>query len=302
MINCSLVGFGKWGKVIYKSIQNNNLLNLKYVCYNKSINKNLIDKNINIVNNINDIQFNEIDLVFISADPILNYKLCKFFLLKGQNVFIEKPITTDILQIKEILKLSKKLGLIIHVDYIHIYNKNFIKFSEYFKKYFNVTMDQKLFFKCGSNGPVRKNLNTLWDWGPHVFSCLFSLLGSFNKFKIDKMIIDVNDYKDKLNFVVCGNFKSNLKIELLFGNKFINKETSIIFKNNGNTYYYTDNKFIIKNKKITKINNFIDIKPLDFSISNFINKINIKNYSKDKNSIQITKILKKIENNLLKLS
>ena len=136
MINCALVGFGRWGRVIYKSIQKNNFLNLKYICYNKTIKKNLIDKNI----------------------VITNYKQCKFFLLKGKNIFIEKPIVTDIPQIKEILILSKKLKLILHVNYIHIYNKNFIKFCEYFKKNYNINNKQQIFFKFGSDGPIRKNI------------------------------------------------------------------------------------------------------------------------------------------------
>jgi len=301
LINCALVGFGRWGRVIYKSIQKNNFLNLKYICYNKTIKKNLIDKNIVITNNIHDVNFNKINLVFIAADPIINYKLCKFFLLKGKNIFIEKPIVTDIPQIKEILILSKKLKLILHVNYIHIYNKNFMKFCEYFKKNYNINNKQQIFFKFGSDGPIRKNINSVWDWGPHVFSCLFSLLGSINDFKIDKMMIGENDYKGKLNFVVRGNYKSNLKIELLFGNKFKKKETSIVFKNKNNVYRYEDIGLIVDNKKFFKNKNFIDIMPLDFSINNLINKINTKTYIKDSFSLEITKILKKIDNKLLKL-
>ena len=78
MINCALVGFGRWGKIIYKSIQKNNFLNLKYVCYNKTINNQIIDNNIIITNDINEIEFSKIALVFISADPNLNYTLSKF--------------------------------------------------------------------------------------------------------------------------------------------------------------------------------------------------------------------------------
>ena len=259
-------------------------------------------KNIVITNNIHDVNFNKIKLVFIAADPIINYKLCKFFLLKGKKIFIEKPIVTDIPQIKEILTLSKKLKLILHVNYIYIYNKNFIKFCEYFKKNYNINNKQQIFFKFGSDGPIRKNINAVWDWGPHVFSCLFSLLGSINEFKIDKMMIDENDYKGKLNFVVRGNYKSNLKIELLFGNKFKKKETSIVFKNKNNIYRYEDSRLIVDSKKIfLKIRIFIDIMPLDLSINNLINKINTKTYIKDSFSLEITKILKKIDNKLLKL-
>ena len=82
MINCALVGFGRWGKIVYKSILKNKFLKLKYVCYNTKIEKNLIHKNIKITNNIDSIDFSKINLVFIAANPILNYKLCKFFFVK----------------------------------------------------------------------------------------------------------------------------------------------------------------------------------------------------------------------------
>ena len=54
------------------------------------------------------------------------------------------------------------------------------------------------------------------------------------------------------------------------------------------------------NNKDLKNNNLIDIKPLDSSISSLINKIKIQNYSNNKISLEITKILKKIEKKLLK--
>ena len=73
--------FGRWGKIIYQSIQKNKFLNLKYICYNKKINKQIIDNSIIITNNINKIEFSEIELVFISAVPNLNYTLSKFFLI-----------------------------------------------------------------------------------------------------------------------------------------------------------------------------------------------------------------------------
>ncbi len=299
MINCALVGFGRWGKIVYKSILKNKFLKLKYVCYNTKIEKNLIHKNIKITNNIDSIDFSKINLVFIAANPILNYKLCKFFLLKGKNIFIEKPIVTKVSELNEILEISKKLKLILHVDYIHLYNKNFIKFSELLKKNYNNCINQKLLFKFGSNGPIRKDLNSLWDWGPHVFSCLFYLLESLNKFKIEKMSINDNDYKGKLNFLIMGKYNSNLTIELLFGNMFKKKETSIIFTNKNNIYSYED-ELISYNNKDLKNNNLINIKPLDLSINNLINKIKIQNYSNNKNSLEITKVIKKIEKKLLK--
>ena len=72
-------------------------------------------------------------------------------------------------------------------------------------------------------------------------------------------------------------------------------------QNKNNVYRYEDSGLIVDNKKFFKNKNFIDIMPLDFSINNLINKINTKTYIKDSFSLEITKILKKIDNKLLKL-
>ena len=91
-----------------------------------------------------------------------------------------------------VLRQSKS---ILHVNYIHTYNKNFLKFVEYFQLQYDKNINQKLIFNFGSDGPVRKNLNTLWDWGPHVFSCLLLLIGRFDEFIIDEMKIIENNHK-----------------------------------------------------------------------------------------------------------
>jgi len=301
LINCALVGFGKWGKIIYKSIQKNNFLNLKYVCYNKTINKQIIDNNIIITNDINEIEFSKIDLVFISADPNLNYTLSKFFLIKEKNVFVEKPLATKMSQVKEILNLSRQSKLILHVNYIHIYNNNFIKFAKYFQTHYNKNIYQQLIFHFGSDGPVRKDLNTLWDWGPHVFSCLLLLIRRFDEFVIKEMKIKENNHKGKLNFYIIGSFKLRLKIKIIFGNQFKKKKTIIVFKNNKNTYSYEDNRIVLNHKKIIKYHDVKDKKPLDFSINNLVNKINVKNFYHDISSLEITKILIMIEKQLVKL-
>ena len=68
MINCALVGYGRWGKVLCKNIILNKDLNLKIIFYNKSIDRKNINKDIILSNNYKNYNYRSIKLVFIAAN------------------------------------------------------------------------------------------------------------------------------------------------------------------------------------------------------------------------------------------
>lgn len=59
---------------------------------------------------------NECDALMIGTDPLSHYKLAKFCLEKGKHVLLEKPLTTDIRESEDLIKIAKekklKLGIV----------------------------------------------------------------------------------------------------------------------------------------------------------------------------------------------
>lgn len=63
-----------------------------------------------------------IDAIDIAATTTYHYELAKAALLKGKHVFLEKPITSDLEQANEIVKLAEEKKLKIQVGHIERFN------------------------------------------------------------------------------------------------------------------------------------------------------------------------------------
>lgn len=63
-----------------------------------------------------------IDAIDIAATTTYHYELAKTALLKGKHVFLEKPITSDLVQAEELLKIAEDKNLKIQVGHIERFN------------------------------------------------------------------------------------------------------------------------------------------------------------------------------------
>lgn len=292
MINCALIGYGSWGKIIYRNIIANKNLNLKVIFYNKSIDAKNINSNIKISNNYIQFNYSKIRLIFIAVNSEKNYDLCKFFLLKKINVFIEKPITTNKKKIDELILLAKKNNCILHVDYIHLFNKNFLIFR---KKVLNVmSINSKFNLKIimGSNLSRVNQIDSYWDWGVHVFSILSNLIS----IDYQKLILLKKKSKNssKVNYVLKFNINNNL-LELNFGNNFKEKKILVSYKDKFNHMRYYDKYYMIKNKKYNSILHFDDT-PLQQSFDMVVQNIFKNRVYQCRTSKKITFTMEKIIN------
>ena len=64
----------------------------------------------------------DIDWVVIASSTDSHYELCKLFLNRGVNVFVEKPMTLSYEESKELVDLSNELGLRLYVDDIFLWH------------------------------------------------------------------------------------------------------------------------------------------------------------------------------------
>ncbi len=112
MKNCKLVGVFDQNMERATEIANKN--NTKY-----------FDKYIDLLNNI--------DAVDISATTTYHYELAKEALLAGKHIFIEKPITAELWQAEELLKIADEKSLKIQVGHIERFNPVMIDSADIIK-------------------------------------------------------------------------------------------------------------------------------------------------------------------------
>ena len=99
MKKCGLLGYGYWGKILSKYIEESDLFDLKLVYSSKlSIPKG--------TQNINDFFNSDIEVVFIALPSELHYNYVKLFLNQGIHVFCEKPMSSEPDQVFELFSIG----------------------------------------------------------------------------------------------------------------------------------------------------------------------------------------------------
>lgn len=119
----------------------------------------------------------KIDGVVISTPTQSHYKLVKESLLAGKDVLCEKPLCTEIKQAEELIRLAQKKKRILMVGHVFLFNAGIQKLKE--------LMSQKTFGKLyylhserTNLGPIRSDVNAIWDLAPHDIAIFNYLLNS----------------------------------------------------------------------------------------------------------------------------
>lgn len=126
-MNIGLIGYGYWGKKVYKTlssiISKNNIFvsdlyirNLPSTLNKKSLNEILLDRSINHV--------------FIITPEETHFEIAKKCLDHQKNIFVEKPLCLKENEAKLLHKVAKRNGLKIYVDYIFLFDPYVKKIKE----------------------------------------------------------------------------------------------------------------------------------------------------------------------------
>ncbi len=111
-----------------------------------------------------------IDAIVVATPPDLHYEICLLALLKGKHVICEKPFVFENWQAKTLKEVALKVGKNLVVDYIHLWNSDYINFK---KKLVN---KNEFSISNLGNGPFR-DYSDLWDYGSHSISLAHDLIG-----------------------------------------------------------------------------------------------------------------------------
>ncbi len=116
MTNVYLIGYGNWGKKVFKSLKKISKISKIHIKKSRLENKQ--------------IDLKSIDWVFITTNTSQHYKLVEKYLKKKINVFCEKPLTTNLFKSKKLFKLAKKNNCKLYVSDIENFKNIKLKFKK----------------------------------------------------------------------------------------------------------------------------------------------------------------------------
>jgi predicted dehydrogenase len=180
-INIAIIGCGYWGPNFIRNFSKIKGVVVKYVCdlsNDRLTHIKQLYPDIVTTNDLNEaLKDREVDAVVIATPARTHYKLVKSALNSGKHVLVEKPITTKVSDAKELINLSKKHKKILMVGHTFKFNPGIraLKDLIYSKKLGKVLY---LYSRRTNLGPLRKDVNAVWDLAPHDISIINYLLNS----------------------------------------------------------------------------------------------------------------------------
>ena len=180
-----------------------------------------------------------IDTVYIAVPNFLHFEFCKKALEKGINVIVEKPITTNYREAKELEKLAKEKKLFLFEAITTLYFENYKKIKEWIAKIGDIKLVQSQYsqyssrydaFKRGEILPVfdlKKAGGALMDLGLYNLHYVLGLFGKPENVKyyanlernIDTSGVLMMEYENFNAMCVCAKDSEGERIGVIQGSK-----------------------------------------------------------------------------------
>ena len=180
-----------------------------------------------------------IDTVYIAVPNFLHFEYCKKALEKGLNVIVEKPMTTNYRQAKELSNLAKEKKLFLFEAITTLYFENYKKIKDWIGKIGDVKLVQSQYsqyssrydaFKRGEILPVfdpEKAGGALMDLGLYNLHYVLGLFGKPENVKyyaniernIDTSGILMIEYKNFNAMCVCAKDSEGKRIGVIQGSE-----------------------------------------------------------------------------------
>jgi predicted dehydrogenase len=178
VLNVGVIGCGYWGPKLARNIHQIPNATLAWVCDLQDERLDEIKLNFPeaaATKNYCDLLDSDLDAVIIATPVNLHYPIAKDALEAGKHVLVEKPITSDSSQARELIELASKKNLTLMVGHTFEYHpavgavREIISSGELGEIYYLDSVRVNL-------GLLQPDINVMWDLAPHDLSILNFIL------------------------------------------------------------------------------------------------------------------------------
>lgn len=118
----------------------------------------------------------DVDAAVVCTPATLHYAATRPFLMAGKHVLVEKPLTRTVADAEELIALAEAKSATLMVGHTFIFNAGIQKVKEY-----NQAGQGRVYYVYARRtnlGPIRRDVNALWDLAPHDIAIFNYLLDS----------------------------------------------------------------------------------------------------------------------------
>lgn len=179
-LRVALVGYGYWGKKLFKTLQKLQSVRVVAVCdKNQRVINELqsLESGVQITDKYQDIVSNKnIDAVVIATPAETHYQIAMASLESGKHVLLEKPMALKKTHARKLYKLADKKKLILMIDHTYLYAPEIRVAKQIIDSGIlgNIRLIEAT--RIGP-GQYKYGCDVIWDFAPHDISILYYLLG-----------------------------------------------------------------------------------------------------------------------------
>jgi predicted dehydrogenase len=119
----------------------------------------------------------EVDLAVVCTPATTHWEIATACLRAGKHVLLEKPMATTTMQADAINAVAEETGRLLMVGHTFLFNAGVQKVREYIERG-DVGRIYYIYSQRTSLGPIRHDVDALWDLAPHDIAIFNYLLGA----------------------------------------------------------------------------------------------------------------------------
>jgi len=115
-----------------------------------------------------------VDAVVVATNATTHYDITRRALAAGKHLLVEKPLTTRSSDAESLIDAAESTGVVLMVGHTFVYNAGIRKVKEYIQ-----AGGDEVYYLYSSRtnlGPIRRDVNALWDLAPHDIAIFNFLL------------------------------------------------------------------------------------------------------------------------------
>jgi len=180
MVNVGVVGCGYWGPNYIRLF--NELLSSRVTaaCDIDPKQRELIKRIYPFVrtceNWLDILEDREIDAVCIATPASSHYQMAKESLLHEKHVLVEKPLALRVSEVEDLARVAEEKKKVLMVGHVYLYHP----VARKMKEYMDGGLLGQVYYLYSTRtglGPIRNDVNAMWDLAPHDISMCIHLLG-----------------------------------------------------------------------------------------------------------------------------
>jgi UDP-2-acetamido-3-amino-2,3-dideoxy-glucuronate N-acetyltransferase len=177
-VNVAVVGMGYWGRNLVRNFHELGVL--RVVCDSDEALGATIEKSYPDVRFTTEIESvladASISAVAIATPAVTHHMICKPALEAGKDVYVEKPLATNLADGEELVRIARERKRSLMVGHILRYHPAVEKLSELIDAG-ELGRVQYFYSNRLNIGKIRTEENILWSFAPHDISVMLALLG-----------------------------------------------------------------------------------------------------------------------------